>query len=448
MDPRTRQLLEAPPTPLLLRLAAPNAVAFLLQSLVSLAEVWFVGRLGTEALAALALVFPAFMLTQAMSGGAFGGAVASAIARALGAGDRDRADALLWHVLVVAGLGAATFLAAYLLVGERLLLALGGYGPVLAAAEAYTIVLFGGGLSIWLMGMVSAVYRGTGNMQFPAFLMIGTSLVQVVLSGCLVLGAFGFPQLGIVGAAVSAVTAASLSSLVMILRLTGASQAVRLRPGALRLRRELFADIMRVAAPASLSPLLTIGTILALTALVGRYGEAALAGYGIGSRIEFLVIPLVFGLGAAMTSLVGIATGARALDRAERVGFTGGGLAMALAGGIGIVLALFPDAWIPLFTDDADTIATARTYIRIVGPFFAFQGLGLSLYFASQGAGRMLWPIAATIGRILVAVGGALLLVGPFGMGLEGIFAAAALAMCLFGLAIALAVRLGAWRVR
>ncbi|MEE4300855.1 MAG: MATE family efflux transporter, partial [Pseudomonadales bacterium] len=177
-----------------------------------------------------------------------------------------------------------------------------------------------------------------------------------------------------------------------------------------------------------------------------RYGEAALAGYGIGSRIEFLIIPLVFGLGAAMTSLVGLATGAQRMERAERIGFTGGAMAMALAGAVGILLALFPDAWIGAFTDDAAAQEAARTYIRIVGPFFAFQGLGLSLYFASQGAGRMLWPIAATIARIVLAVGGALLLIGPLGWGIEGIFSAAAAAMCLFGLAIAVSVRLGAWR--
>ncbi|MEE4299262.1 MAG: MATE family efflux transporter, partial [Pseudomonadales bacterium] len=283
MDDRTRRLLEAPPTGLLIRLATPNAIAFLIQSVVSLAEVWFIGRLGTQALAAIALGFPALMLTQAMSGGAFGGGVASAVARALGAGDRERADALIWHVLVIAAAGAAVFLVAFLLFGELFLLALGGYGEVLEAAERYTLVLFGGGLSLWLMGMVSAVYRGSGNMQFPAFLMIGSAFVQVPLTACLVQGAYGFPQLGIVGAAVSAVIAATLSSLVMILRLTGTSQTVRLHRGAFGLKRELFADVMRVAAPASLSPLLTIGTILALTALVGRFGEAALAGYGIGS---------------------------------------------------------------------------------------------------------------------------------------------------------------------
>lgn len=444
MDDRTRRLLEQPPTALLVTMATPNAVAFLIQSAVSMGEVWFVGRLGIEALAGIALVFPLLMLTQMMSGGAFGGAVASAVARALGAGDRERADRLLWHVLVLAVGGALVFALAFALFGRAFLSFLGGEGEVLSRASRYGWVLFGGGLSIWLMGMVSAVYRGTGNMRFPALLMIASAAIQVPLSGVLVLGAFGAPQLGIVGAAVSAVTSASILSAIMMVRLTGASESVRLRRDALHLSRDLFADILRVAAPAALSPLLTVATIVALTAIVARFGTAALAGYGIGSRIEFLLVPLVFGLGAAMTSLVGIATGAGRMERAERIGWTGAAMAAALAGGIGGVLALFPGPWIAMFTDDAATAAAATAYIRIVGPVYAFQGLGLSLYFASQGAGAMFWPVAATVVRIAVAVGGALLLGTRFG--LEGVYTAAAGAMALYALIIAASVRLGAWR--
>lgn len=446
MDDRTRNLLQAPPAPLLIRLATPNAIAFLIQSSVSMMEVWFVGRLGTTALAGIALVFPLLMLTQMMAGGAAGGAVASAVARALGAGDRERAERLLWHVIALALGGALLFLALFGLWGPAFLAFLGGRGEVLERAVAYCVVLFGGGVFLWLMGTISAVYRGTGNMRFPAMLLIASAFLQVPLSGILVLGAFGVPSLGFVGAAISAVAAAALSSVIMLWRLTGESQSVRLRWGACRLSTELFRDLLRVFAPASLSPLLTVATILSLTAIVAAFGPVALAGYGIGSRIEFLIVPLVFGLGAAMTSLVGVATGAADHVRAERIGWIGAAMSAALAGSVGLLLALFPAAWIPAFTDDPDAQATAISYMRTVGPFFALQGVGLSLYFASQGAGAMLWPVLATFMRILVAVGGALLLAHGLGWGLHGVFVAAAGAMALYGLMIALAVKLGAWR--
>ena len=132
----------------------------------------------------------------------------------------------------------------------------------------------------------------------------------------------------------------------MLRHLATSDGIVKLRLSALSFAKTHFDDILQVALPASLSPILTIATVLMLTAFVGRFGEAALAGYGIGSRIEFLIIPLVFGLGSSMTSLVGMGIGAGDIDRAERVGWIGGLSAGIIAGALGIVLAIFPDGWI------------------------------------------------------------------------------------------------------
>lgn len=446
MDERTRHLLTAPPAPLLVRMATPNSLAFVIQSSVSLIEVWFIGQLGTSALASIALAFPLLMLMQAMSGGALGGAVSSSIARALGAGDRDRAHKLIWHALAIAAMGSSLFLIVYLLFGRELLAFLGGTGEILDQAAAYCLVLFVGGLFVWLIGVVGAVFRGMGDMKFPALLMVISAFIQVPLSGVLVLGLFGLPQLGIVGAAISTVATGFLVSTVMLFVLSRPSHVIQLDRQFIAFSKPLFQDIFKVALPASLSPLLTIFGILFLTAMVATFGEAALAGYGIGSRIEFLLIPLVFGIGAAMTSLVGLSIGAGNVDRAEHIGWTGGLFAGALAGVVGLLLALFPDIWISAFTDDPATFEASRTYILIVGPFFAFQGLGLSLYFGSQGAGAMRWPIGATIVRFIFAVGGGWALAFSFDMGLEGIFIGAAAAMLLYGVMIAASLKLGAWR--
>lgn len=446
MEDRTHLLLTSSPARLLVKLATPNALAFMVQSSVSLAEVWFIGQLGTSSLASIALAFPLLMLIQTMSGGATGGAVTSAIARALGAGDRNKAEKLIWHALAVALFGASAFLVAFLLFGRILLTFLGGTGEVLSQAMDYCMVLFGGGLFIWLLGVVSAVFRGMGDMKLPAMLMVINAFFQVPLSGILVLGLFGMPALGIVGAAISAVVSGLLVSGLMLAILAKPGRAIRLDIAALSFSRELFRDILKVALPAALSPLLTILIILSLTGMVATFGEAALAGYGIGSRIEFLLIPLVFGIGAAMTSLVGLSIGAGNIERAERIGWTGSAFAAGLAGIVGLILALFPEAWIYAFTSDAETFEVAHTYIRIVGPFFLFQGLGLSLYFASQGAGTVIWPIIATTARVILAVGGGWLLAFWLDLGVQGVFIGAAAAMVTFGIIIATSLKLGAWR--
>jgi putative MATE family efflux protein len=446
MDQRTQQLLTAPAMPLLLSMSAPNSVAFLIQASVSMAEVWFIGRLGSASLAAIALVFPLLMLFQTLSGGAMGGAVASAIARALGAGDLQRAETLIWHALALAAMGAVALLVVFLLAGSEFLRFLGGSGSVLEQALSYSYVLFLGGIFVWLVGVVSAIFRGMGNMRFPAAMMILSAFVQVPLSGLLITGAFGAPKLGVMGAAVSAVISSILLAAVMLIRLAGDSGQIRLTKPAAVFRRHHFADILQVALPASLSPLLTVATIIILTAIVGRFGEQALAGYGIGSRIEFLLIPLVFGIGASMTSLVGVGIGAGDIKRAEHIGTVGGLGAAGLAGGIGLILAVQPELWIPYFSQDPVVQDAATRYIQIVGPWFAFYGLGLVLYFGSQGAGAMGWPVVALSLRAVICVGGALLLTESFDTGIDGVFYAVALSMVAYGVIMFCALKLGAWR--
>ena len=375
-----------------------------------------------------------------------GGAVASAIARALGAGDLQRAETLIWHALALAAMGAVALLVVFLLAGSEFLRFLGGSGSVLAQALSYSYVLFFGGIFVWLVGVVSAIFRGMGNMRFPAAMMILSAFVQVPLSGLLITGAFGAPKLGVMGAAVSAVISSILLAAVMLTRLAGDSGQIRLTKPAAVFRRHHFADILQVALPASISPVLTVATIIILTAIVGRFGEQALAGYGIGSRIEFLLIPLVFGIGASMTSLVGVGIGAGDIKRAEHIGTVGGFGAAGLAGGIGLILAVQPELWVPYFSQDPVVQDAATRYIQIVGPWFAFYGLGLVLYFGSQGAGAMGWPVVALSLRAVICVGGAVLLTETFDTGIDGIFYAVALSMVAYGVIMFCALKLGAWR--
>ena len=447
MDNRTQEFLTQPVMPLLIRMSAPNTVAFFIQSIVVLTEVWFISKLGTNSLAAVALAFPLLMITQTMSGGALGGAITSAIARSMGANDIDKAERLIWHSVVISLGGAFTFLLFFLLFGEQLLFLLGGRGDILEESYAYCSYLFLGGLILWLSGSMSAVLRGMGNMRFPATLMICTSFLQVFLSGGFILGWYGFPQIGVPGAAIATLISASVMVIIIFLKLMSKSIPVKLRLKQLILSKDLFNNIFEVAIPASVSPLLTVGTILVLTGLVGTFGTEALAGYGIGSRVEFLMIPLIFGIGTAMTSIVGANIGAKNIIRAETVGIYGGTSAGVVSIFIGLTLALFPDAWIQFFTDDVKASEVTKLYIQIVGPFYIFQGIGLSLYFASQGANAMKWPTIATIARFLIASIGGGISVHWLGYGIGSVFIASAIAMMIFGTMIFVSIKKGAWRV-
>ncbi len=439
-------MLEAPPLPLLLRLATPNAMAFLVQASVSMFEIGFIGQLGTVPLAGIALMFPGLMLMQMLANGAIGGAVSSAIARALGAEDTPQAECMLWHAVVIALVAGLFFSVAWFVFGGTVLTWMGASEAVREAASGYADVVFLGATVIWLMALLNSAFRGMGNMKLPSALMVGSALVQVPLSGALVLGWFGLPSLGLSGAAIALLAVATGSLCVLLYRLQRGDAAVSLRRSAFALRGSYFRDIFRVGALAALSPVFTVLTISMINALVANMGVAVLAGFGIVSRLEFLIVPMVFGIGAAMTAMVGTNVGAGKVARAEHIGWLGGACAALITGVAGVLFAVFPGLWLDLFTDDADIAAAGARYLRIVGPVFFLQGLGLSLYFASQGAGKVFWPVVATALRFLLGVGGAYVAVRGLGYGLEAVYICIAAGMLVYGSMTAASLKLGAWR--
>ena len=444
LSSRTRRLLEGPVAPTLLRLAAPNVLVMVLQAAVSTLDAVFVGWLGSDALAGVSLVFPLVMLMQTMSAGGMGGGVASAVARALGGGRRAEADALVVHALVIAVIMAAGFTLLLELSGPALYRAMGGEGAALAAAALYSRVLFGGALAYWLFNTLGSVIRGTGNMVLPASVMVGSGCLYLALSPALILGWGPLPRLGIAGAAAASVASFSLGSLALLGFLLSGRSLVR--PRGLRLRWPLFREILRVGAPGSLNTILTNLTVVLLTRQVGPFGATALAGYGLGARLEYLQIPIVFGLGSGLVTMVGTSMGAGHRARAQRVAWVGAAMAAGVTGTIGILAALFPHAWLGLFTSDPAVLAAGTRYLRLVGPCYGFFGAGLALYFASQGAGRLLWPLLSSVIRLVIAAAGGWLAARWLGAGLAGIFVAMGGALVAMGLVNVAAVHFGAWR--
>src|SRR6202011_3943774 len=204
-DRRTRHLIEAPITPTLLRLAAPNVLVMVVQASVGLIETYFVGKLGTSALAGVSLVFPAVMLMQMMSAGAMGGGISSAIARALGSGRRADADALVLHALAIAVTFGLAFMVALIFGGRWLYAAMGGSGAALDAALTYSNVVFSGAVLPWLYNSLANVIRGTGTMAVPAIVTFAGVAVLIPLSPCLIFGIGPFPALGVAGGAYAVV---------------------------------------------------------------------------------------------------------------------------------------------------------------------------------------------------------------------------------------------------
>src|SRR6185503_4328902 len=423
LNPRTERLLAAPIVPTLARLSAPGVLLVAFQSLVSIGDTYFVGRLGTAPLAGLALVFPLIMLLQMTSAGAMGGGISSAIARALGAGNLPAARRLVVHALVIAaGMGAA-FTVLILLLGPAMYALLGGKDETLANAVRYSNVVFAGAITVWMANTLSSVLRGTGNMLVPALTLIVAAVVHVPFSAFLV------SRIGIAGAGVAYITTFGIAAAAMAVAVFRRSSALRPVRADLRLERRLFREILRVGGISVLSSVQTVLTAVILTGLVGRYGAGALAGYGVGLRLELLQIPLVFAVGQAMVVLVGINIGAGRPQAAKRIAWIGTAFAASISLAIGAVATVAPLAWVGLFSADPAVLESGSLYLRTVAPFYLMLAANIALYFASQGAGKVLLPVLAGTARLLIVIAG-----GAAVATLGGIFAAIATAMAVSGL--------------
>jgi putative MATE family efflux protein len=437
-------LLVGPILPTLLRFALPNMAAMLATALAAIAETSYVGQFGTSALAGMALVFPFVMLQTMMSAGAMGGGVSSAISRALGAGDIARANALAVHALWIAIAMGTAYLMLMELWGPALLAALGGKGEALAQAVAYSEVAFAGSIFVWIVNTLASVIRGSGNMKVPSITLFALSIVQVLLGGALGLGWGPLPSLGMRGVAAGSVVAYGAGAVYLWFYMAAGRARVTLPIRRTGLDQKQLKDILRVGAVACISPFQTVLTILVLTRLVAEFGSDALAGYGIGTRLEFLLVPIAFAIGVASVPLVGMAIGAGNIKRARQVAWTAAGVATVVLGVLGAVVTIAPNLWTRLYTHDESVLQSASSYFLWAGPFYGLFGLGLSLYFSSLGAGKALGPVlAGTLRLLFVAVGGFLL--AWTHAPAWTIFALVGAGMAVYGLSSVLIVRHTKW---
>jgi Na+-driven multidrug efflux pump len=313
----------------------------------------------------------------------------------------------------------------------------------LTAALTYSGVVFAGSIPIWVTALLSSALRGAGNVTVPALVISSGTVLLIILSPALIFGWGPLPRLGVAGGGAAVVIYYLFAALVLMLYLRSSRSLLKLR--IVPLRADLFKDILGVGFLSAIGTVQVNLTVTLVTAAVGRFGADAIAGYGIASRLDYIQIPLIFGLGTAMVTMVGHNIGAGQVARARRVAWIGASLAFGMTEFIGLAAAIFPQAWIGLFSDDPQVLAMGTLYLRTVAPVYGAVGLGLALYFASQGAKRVLFPVLAGTVRMIIAAFIGWSAVIWFGAGLSTLYRITALAAVSYGLLTAVAMIGSAW---
>jgi Na+-driven multidrug efflux pump len=411
----------------------PNATVMIVQILIGLLEVYFVSRAGVDALAGVAPVFPLVSLVVAIAQGALGGGIVTTVARALGTGRTGEASEYAWYaVLLGVPLGLATT-ALMVALGPTLYGHMGVSGNALEITVSYSFTIFAGAVVIWLFNLLMAVVRGTGNLQAPVIVVCGGALILVPLSPVLIFGAFGYQGLGPSGGAVAMLVYYGLGTLAYAAYLWGRFGVLKPSVRFPRLSVASALAVLRVGGMSAVVSATTNLTLAIVTAYVAMGGVEALAGYGAGSRLEFLLVPLAYGIGGPVGIVISANLGAGQIERAVSASWIGVLMAGATTELIGLTAAAFPQAWIGIFSQDPSVLQVGAEYLQRVGPFFGFFGIGYALYCVGQATRRMEASVFAALLRAAIALLGGLVVVW-LKADVTWNFIAVALGMVAFGL--------------
>ena len=439
--PRSRPspdvLLSLPPWRAIVRLAGPTTFVMLMAATSNVLYTYYVSRLGSEAIAAVSLVFPIVLLAITAMGGGIGAGASSAVARALGAGDHEQAAWVAEHALLLAAAIGVGFALAVLFGAHALFTLMGGRGAVLDRATHFAQILFGGAIIQFTGAMFDSILRAEGNVRIASVWSAAAIGLQIILTPffMFVLG-WDLP-----GAAVAMLVSQFLATIPRAYWVLGGKGAVHPRLRLSRLSLAPLKDILRVGVPASLSTVITyIGTMV-LTGVVARFGDAHLAAYGLGTRLDFLLLCFVFGVGASVLTLVGMSTGAGRPERASVYVNAAIGMVMVMLTPPALALAWKPELWLHIFTQDPGIEAVGAMYFRIIGPSYPFLGVAMVTSFAFQGLGRATAPLAWMILRVVGVLSAAIVCTQLLGMDEHAVFAAVAIGNVLSAAALTMVFR-------
>ncbi|MEO6027914.1 MAG: MATE family efflux transporter [Candidatus Binatia bacterium] len=392
---------------------------------------YFVSRLGTDAIGAVSLVFPVSLLAVTAMGGGIGAGATSAVARAHGAGAHDDAATLGGQALVLAVvLGLGFGIAAWFGV-STLFTVMGASGAVHDGATDFAHVLFGGVAITFFSMMLDSLMRGEGNVRIPAT-WATTSLVLQMAVTPLFMFRFGW---GLIGGALAMLTCQALATLPRMAWVFGGRglmvPVLRLQHGLAPMR-----EILRVGIPAALSTSVNNVGLMVLTGVVARLGPSDLAAYGLGTRLDFVLMSFGYGVGAGVLTLVGLATGAGRPDRVRAFVGRGALIAIVLLAVPGLLVCWRPALWLGMFTDDAVIHEIGSLYFRTVGPTYPLLGVSMVVAFAFQGLGRATLPLFLTIVRVGGVLVAAIVCTRVFGLGEQAVFACIAIGNVVGGVVL------------
>ena len=429
-----------------IHLAWPMVVGNVLQNAFNVVDMIFVGRLGPDAIGAVAVCGLLMQITWTLLVGVAIGTTAM-VARFYGSGDKTSAGKTAMQSLALGVLVSLALVVLDNTAGEEILKALGATDSVLALGSGYLHIVFNGSFTLILFFLSSSVMRGVGDSLTPMIIMGVATCINIALDPLLIFGIWIFPEMGVRGAALATVIAQGIAMVSGLAVLFTGRTRVRVDLRDFRIDFQIIAKMLRISIPGTLQGAIRSAANLLLMSIVTSYGVYVLAAYGIGLRLDLIAMMPGWALGGAAATLVGQNLGAGEPARAEKSAWVAAGLYASILVLLGAVFLILPRNVIGIFNNQSQIVEHGARYLRLRSATYLFLALGMVLASALNGAGDTIFPMLI-LGLSLLAVQLPLAYRLPQAMGGDpmGIWLAIAAAFTVQGIAMAAWFAVGRWK--
>jgi putative MATE family efflux protein len=429
-------------------LAVPMVLEMMMESVFVVADVFFVGRLGPDAVATVGITESLMTVMYALAIGLSIGAAAT-VARRVGEKDPDRAARSAVQSVLMGLAAAAIFGTIGVLFGPQLLRLMGANDDVLRTGSTFSRVMLGGSGTVVLLFLINAVFRGAGDAAIAMRVLWFANAINIILGPCLIFGLGPFPELGVTGAAVGTTIGRGSGVLYQLVHLSRRGGRIQIQRSHLGFDLDVMRSILRISGTATFQNFVGTASWMGLVRILTDFGSAAVAGNTIGIRIILFALLPSFGVSNAAATLVGQNLGAGKPERAEAAAWKAGMYNTVCLGTVGAIFLLFAPQLISLFTTDPEVAQYGVRCLRIVAAGFLFYGYAMVLTASFNGAGDTRTPTLINIACLWMwEIPLAWALAHPFGFGPTGVFIAVSVAFSTMAIVSGWLFSKGMWKTK
>jgi len=429
-------------------LAVPMVLEMALESLFAVVDVFWVGRLGADAIATVGLTESMLTIIYSV---ALGLSLSTTAMVARRIGEKDPEDAAVAGVQAIV-LGLATSLVIGVpcwIFAPELLRLMGASNAIVASGAGYARIALGGGGVVLMLFLNNAIFRGAGDAAIAMRLLWVSNIINLILDPCLIFGLGPFPRLGVTGAAVATFTGRSIGVGYQFYRLLRGTERIRILARQIRVNIHVLWRLVRVSLTGILQFVIAHVSWIGLVRIVSEFGAAALAGYTIAIRVVVFVILPSWGLSNAAATLVGQNLGAKQPERAERSVWRTGFYNMLFLGSVGVFFVIFAEPIVRLFTNDSAVVPLGAACLRIVSYGNIGYAYGMVMMQAFNGAGDTVTPtIVNLFGFWLLEIPLAYWLAIGLHWRSNGVYVSIVIAECSIAAASAVLFKRGRWKTQ